>query len=59
MTGWVGGRVNVLANVAGVTHLGGNGDANNATYFAGDKVHLLDAGYALWEPVTTAAINSL
>ena len=55
-------RANYTAYADGLADLGGNAnlqDATNVTYFAADKTHLIEAGYAEVAVLVAAAINAL
>lgn len=52
-------HADAFADTRGVTHLGADGDSNDTTYFGADKIHPVNAGHALLEPVFTTAILSV
>jgi hypothetical protein len=55
---WEGAHCDKVADWAANATMGANGASDNATNYA-DKVHPTLAGYAILEPITRAAINSL
>jgi lysophospholipase L1-like esterase len=55
---WEGVSVDAVADIASDATIGANGAAANTTYYQ-DGVHPTTAGYQVWEPYTTAAINAV
>lgn len=56
---WLGTHADAIADVAADATIGPDGVSDNLTYYNADKVHPIDAAYAIWEPITRAAVNSL
>jgi len=48
-----------VADIAANATIGDDGDELNTTYYATDKVHMVDAGYAIVADTVLAAINAL
>ncbi len=48
-----------VADVAGNATIGAAGAQNDTNYYNVDKIHLLDAGYAIAAPIVQAAIESV
>jgi len=49
----------VVADVAGDSRIGDAGDCNDTTYYNADKVHMVDAGYAIVAGIVATAIGTL
>lgn len=58
VSGWVGSHADAIANLAGVSGMGANGDRLNATNFT-SGITPTDVGDALLEPTLTAVLNAL
>jgi lysophospholipase L1-like esterase len=55
---WVGVHCDAIADFAANTTIGEDADASNVTYYS-DGLHPTAAGYAIMEPISTAANDSL